>query len=158
MEIMSYYYRHGSEENLITKGLSKTLGLEEEEHPNSYKVGWIKGGGEMWVTKTCKVPILIGKKYADVVECDVVEMDCCDLIFGRFWLYDTDAIHRGRSNSYEFMWGKTKIILMPGKRKSPEGSGNMETKNVFHTVGGRELQEHLGEENEGLALILKEKM
>ena len=56
---------------------------------------------------------LIGVKYKDKMWCDVVAMDACHLLLGRPWQYDRSSHHDGRKNTYSFMIGNVKRILLP---------------------------------------------
>lgn len=47
----------GSSENIVSKKLVNALNLPMEPHPNPYKVGWIKKGGEAQVSNICTVSI-----------------------------------------------------------------------------------------------------
>ena len=55
--------------------------------------------------------------YKDVVECDVVPMQACNILLGRPWQFDRDSMHHGRSNQYSFLYHDRKIVLHP---MSPE--------------------------------------
>ena len=72
----------GSCENIISRKVVKLLRLLVEKHPNPYTIGWIKVAEKIEVKGRCKVPFSIGK-YQDEVYCDVVDMDACQLRFGR---------------------------------------------------------------------------
>ena len=75
----------GSCENIIGREVVKRLNLPVEKHPDPYSLGWIKtAAAQVHVTERCKVPFSIGK-YRDEVYCDVVDMDVCQLLFGRPW-------------------------------------------------------------------------
>ena len=69
-------------ENIIRREVVKLLRLPVKKHPNPYTIGWIKAAEKIEVKKRCKVPFSIGK-YQDEVYCDVVDMDACQLLFGR---------------------------------------------------------------------------
>ena len=75
------------------------LKLLVEKHPNPYSTGWIKAGEKIEVKEQCKVPFFIGR-YQDEVYFDVVDMDTCQLLFGRPWQFDLDAQHAIRENVY----------------------------------------------------------
>ena len=60
----------------------KLLRLQVKKHPNPYTVGWIRAAEKIEANERCKVPFSIGK-YQDEVYCDVVDMDVCQLLFGR---------------------------------------------------------------------------
>ena len=81
---------NGSYENIINRAAMKELKLPIEKHPNPYTIGWIKAAEKIEVKEWCKVPIYIGK-YRDKVYCDMVDMDACQLLFGRPWQYDLDT-------------------------------------------------------------------
>jgi hypothetical protein len=55
--------------------------------------------------------------YHDVVECDVVPIEACNILLDRSRQFYKDCIHHGRSNQYSFIHHDKKIILLP---MSPE--------------------------------------
>ena len=63
------------------------------------------------MSKRALVPFFIGKKYKDVIWCDVVVMDAFHFLLGRLWQYDKDVIHNGRTNTYSFVFDGIKIML-----------------------------------------------
>jgi predicted SprT family Zn-dependent metalloprotease len=69
----------------VSKEMVSKLGLKTEKHLAPYKIRWIKQGTEILVTESCRFTFLIGKHYSDSILCDVVEMDACHLILGRYW-------------------------------------------------------------------------
>ena len=77
----------------------------------------------------------IGLKYKDNAWCDVVVMDACHLLLSRPRQYDREVQHDGRKNTYNFMFGSTKIGLLPCKEiepKSTSGGGkNLLAKRAF---------------------------
>ena len=77
-----------------------------------YSIGWIKTTKKIEVKERCKVPFSIGK-YWDDVYCDVVDMDACQLLFGRPWQFDLDAQHAGRENAYQLEKDGVKFTLLP---------------------------------------------
>lgn len=66
-------------------------------------MGWIKKACEIKMQDVCKVPFFIGKLYQDEVQCDVVEMDACQLLLRRPQQYDVEVIHKGKLNAYIFV-------------------------------------------------------
>ncbi|TYK11204.1 reverse transcriptase [Cucumis melo var. makuwa] len=128
----------GSSENFIAKTLVTTLNLKAETHPNPFKIGWVNKGGETLVSEICTVPLSIGSGYKDQIICDVIDMDVCHLLLGRPWQHDTQTLHKGRENTYEFYWMGKKIVLLPLSKNN--GAKHMKTKGqLFTTVGGKKL-------------------
>lgn len=54
-------------------------------HLPPYKVGWINDGPNIKVNRICKVPISLDKTYSEIITCDVVDMDACEVLLGRPW-------------------------------------------------------------------------
>ena len=75
------------------------------------------------MNKRCIIPFSIGK-YKDEVYCDVVDMDACQLLFGRPWQYDVDAQHSGRNNTYQVTkdGGQIYIVAFEEKAKTEIGA------------------------------------
>ncbi|CAL9758940.1 unnamed protein product, partial [Musa acuminata subsp. burmannicoides] len=111
----------GSCDNIISKSLVRHLKLQTEAHLTPYKLGWIKEGPTVTVTKICKT-LLIGKSYKEEVICEVVDMDACHVLLGRLWQYDVNATHFGRKNVYVFWWNGKKIAILPTNRKGDESN------------------------------------
>lgn len=74
-----------------TERLTFALNRKVEPHPNPYKIGWIKKGGDSQITEICSVPLFIGGSYKDQIVCDVLDMDVCHILLGRPWQYDIQA-------------------------------------------------------------------
>lgn len=85
--------------------LVKNLRLLVEKHPQPYKIGWLKRGGEHKVLDVCEIQFSIGKSYNDSVRCDVVDMDACHLLLSKPWQFDKIVNYDGRQNTYKFRWG-----------------------------------------------------
>ncbi|XP_030964692.1 uncharacterized protein LOC115985950 [Quercus lobata] len=110
----------GSCENVVSEEAVQKLGLATKKHPNPYKLSWLKRGNEVTVSKRCLVSFSIELKYKDNAWCDVVVMDACHLLIGRPWQYDREVQHDGKKNTYSFMFGSTKIVLLPCKEIEPK--------------------------------------
>ncbi|CAM8983189.1 unnamed protein product [Rhodiola kirilowii] len=102
-----------SSENLVSQKLVDHLKLPTESHEWPYALGWVSKGSQIRVTRTCKVPISIGKYYREEVPCDVLDMDVCHVLLGRPWQYDNGVTYRGRDNVVLFAWEKHKIAIAP---------------------------------------------
>jgi hypothetical protein len=118
----------GSCENVVTEEVVKKMALETEQHPTPYRLEWLKKGTEVLVSKRCLVSFSIRVRYKDKMWCDVVAMDACHLLLGRPWQYDRSALHDGRKNTYSFMFGAIKIMLLPSV-----GIGPKATKDTGHS-------------------------
>jgi hypothetical protein len=51
--------------------------------------------------------------YLDFVDCDVVPMQACSLLFGRPWQFDRESVHNGKTNQYSLTHAGKKIGLKP---------------------------------------------
>ena len=102
----------GSYTNIISKRVVDALGLKAWPHPQPHCIEWLYNSGRLKVTHKVRVKFNIGTYYDEVI-CDVVPMDVCQLLLGRPWQYDRNAIHEGRSNTYVFRDVGIKRVLQP---------------------------------------------
>jgi hypothetical protein len=51
--------------------------------------------------------------YHDYIDCDVVPMRACSMLFGRPWQFDKDNVHHGKTNQCSFMHNEKKLVLHP---------------------------------------------
>lgn len=143
----------GSCENVVAAKMVEKLQLNTEEHPQPYKLSWLRKGNEVKVNKRCLVQFSIGKKYKDEIWCDVVPMDACHLLLGRPWQYDRKVLHDGYNNTYTFQKDGVKVTLGPSK---PE-SAHVSTKaNENHLISKVEIEKALVDGDEAFAFVIVE--
>ncbi|XP_071704931.1 uncharacterized protein [Rutidosis leptorrhynchoides] len=103
----------GSCENVVSTEMVTKLGLKSEEHPEPYKLTWLKKGSHVTVNKRCLVKFSIGKRYTDEIWCEVIPMDACHILLGRPWQFDRKTKHDGYRNTYSFTKDGVHITLAP---------------------------------------------
>ncbi|XP_071710387.1 uncharacterized protein [Rutidosis leptorrhynchoides] len=103
----------GSCENVVSKEMVDKLELQAEDHPESYRLTWLKRDNHVNVDKRCLIKFFIGNKYHDEVWCEVVPMDACHLLLGRPWQFDRKTKHDGYKNTYTFIKDGIHITLAP---------------------------------------------
>ncbi|XP_056857637.1 uncharacterized protein LOC130506963, partial [Raphanus sativus] len=111
----------GSCTNVMSLEATQKLGLTVTPHPSPYPLAWLNNGTEINVTKQVLVSFSIGN-YKDTVTCDVIPMDACHLLLGRPWQFDRDAVHRGKANTYSFVFENRTITLAPSKEQPDTSS------------------------------------
>lgn len=111
----------GCIDNLVSRKMVEALGLEMDWYPCPDQIECVNRGSITCVG-VCRFPLSFGKKYSDSIVCEVVNMDLCDIVLGKPWLFDVGAIRRTQDYSYEFMWDKEKVILIPSPK--PKGRSN----------------------------------
>jgi hypothetical protein len=84
----------GSQSNLISAQLVEKFGLETQDHPHPYRLGWVRQDVELKVSKQCKFKFVINPNFVDEVVEYVVPLDICGVILGSPYLYVRDAIFR----------------------------------------------------------------
>ncbi|XP_061375399.1 uncharacterized protein LOC133317549 [Gastrolobium bilobum] len=121
--------------------------MKTEEHPQPYKLSWLKKGSEVKVNKKCLVQFSIGKKYTDETWCDVIPMDACHILLGRPWQFDRKTRHAGFKNTYNFKKDKLTITLGPSDLRN-------EAKNTM--LSREDFQEEVANAVEVFACVLME--
>lgn len=107
----------GSVSNMISKDVVESLSLPRWEHPKPYDMKWrINGVGKLKVTHRVKVPFSV-YGYVDKVECDILPLHVCNLLLGRPWQQDVNALHHGRTNRYTFMHKGEFYAILPKTEK-----------------------------------------
>ena len=99
-------------ENIISREAVRELKLPIEKHPHPYTIGWINMAKKIEVNERCKVPFSIGK-YQNEAYYDVVDMDACQLLFGRLWQFDRDVRYSGKENMYRLKKDGVRFTLFP---------------------------------------------
>lgn len=57
----------GSCENVVATKMVEKLHLKTKEHPQPYKLSWLRKGNEVRVNKKCLVQFSISKNYKDEI-------------------------------------------------------------------------------------------
>lgn len=104
----------GSTRNVVSKHFVEKLRLPLQPHPRAYYVKGDSDNSHHDVLFQCKIPFSIGK-YRDTILFDVADMNVHQLLLGRPWLFDVDATHRGRANTYTFVKDSREFVLGPPK-------------------------------------------
>uniref|UniRef100_A0A2N9ICK2 RNA-directed DNA polymerase n=1 Tax=Fagus sylvatica TaxID=28930 RepID=A0A2N9ICK2_FAGSY len=140
----------GSCENVVAATMVEKLKLKTEDHPEPYKLQWLRKGNEVKVNKRCLVEFSIGKNYKDAVVCDIVPMDACHLLLGRPWQYDRKTKHDGFKNTYSFEKDGVKVLLAPLKMVHVPKPSFGEGTNLLTRSG---VEKALMENGEGFAIV-----
>jgi hypothetical protein len=143
----------GSCENVVAATMVEKLKLKTEDHPEPYKLQWLRKGNEVKVNKRCLVEFSIGKNYKDAVVCDIVPMDACHLLLGRPWQYDRKTKHDGFKNTYSFEKDGVKVLLVPLKMVHVPKPSFGEGTNLLTRSG---VEKALMENGEGFAIVVRE--
>ena len=101
----------GSQKNLISQSLVKSLGLTTSKHPCPYPLGWIQKEGGLDIVHQCRFKFALDEQYLDEFTCDVVPLDVCHVMLGSPYLWDRDAVLYQREQKYSFVKdGQTFVI------------------------------------------------
>ncbi|XP_010244505.1 PREDICTED: uncharacterized protein LOC104588324 [Nelumbo nucifera] len=112
-------------ENVIAEVVVHKLNLKTQQHPQPYKLTWLKRKNEVSVTQRCLVSFSIGNNYSDPVWCDIVCMDAYHLLLGRPWQFDRYIVHDGRKNIYSLQFKGKRLTLCPSQETKPKlGKGS----------------------------------
>jgi len=65
----------GSQANLISENIVKSLNLETIPHHKPYPLGWVCDNAQLQETRKCKLKFSITTNFIDEVELDVVLLD-----------------------------------------------------------------------------------
>ena len=96
--------------------LVEKLGLSAWRYDEPYHLEWLNNCGKLKITHKVRVPFSV-EQYIDEVKCDVLPLEDCDLLLGRPWQHDRNAMHAGRSNTYTFVHSGKQMTLKPMAEK-----------------------------------------
>ena len=105
---------------ILSLNLVDRLKLKVRKLCCSYFFKWLITSDEVQVRHICRVTFAIGEDYCDIVWCNVLSMDSGDILFGHPWMYEKNATHSMRDNTYMFMHGRKQVTLHPKKPKLPK--------------------------------------
>ena len=108
-QICSLVIDTGSCINAISEDAVQKLGLKVEPLLNPYYVAWVTNT-KLKFDKQCLVTFEIGK-LKETVMCDVLPLKPCHIILGQPWIWDRNAHHAGRANTYSFVECNKKYTL-----------------------------------------------
>ena len=81
----------GSQKNLISSSIVQELGLAVQDHPDPYELSGQNRDSFDRVSQQCTFRFGITRDYVDELVCDVVPMDCTDILVGIPFLHDRKA-------------------------------------------------------------------
>ena len=65
----------------------------------------------MQLTHKCKIKFFINVSYVDEVECEVVPLDACEVMFGNPYPWDRDVTFYRRENKYRLVKGDKAYLI-----------------------------------------------
>jgi hypothetical protein len=72
--------------------------------------------------------------FSEQVLCDVIEMDACNVLLGKPWMFDRKVFHDGRENSYEFVKDGQRYKLVPMSENNMDSNNNKGMNNSNNEV------------------------
>jgi len=139
-----------STDNLESTELVKKLNLNKVKHPTPYKVSWLQKGHQLLVNEQCEVDLQVGS-HKDRILCDVMPMDVCQILLGRPWQYDRNAIHEGKKNVYKIQKYGLNQTLVPLQER--ETDGNNDPKALL--MSGKEFLQQMEDNEVNFSLVCK---
>jgi len=67
-------FDNGSQANLISKNIVRSLNLETIPRHKPYPLGWVCNNAQSQVTRKCKLKFVITANFIDEVELDVLSL------------------------------------------------------------------------------------
>jgi len=107
----------GSQVNLIYETIVKNLSLEKKPHKNPYPLGWVCDKTKLQVKKQCKLRFIIGSKFVDEVELDIIPLEICGIVLGCPYMYDRNPIFYQTENKYQLTKDGIEYIVKAHKLK-----------------------------------------
>ena len=93
---------------------------------------------------------------SDEITCDVLDMDACQLVLGRPWQFDGNALHQGQDNTYSFVWKGRQIVLLPISSPRYSKSGDHNKSTLYCTVLGPKFLKEVFPRSKLIAFLLIE--
>jgi hypothetical protein len=88
----------GSQKNLISADVFKSLALPKMLHPQPYIIGWLRQERDLCISQQCRMSYDI-KPFKDEVLCDVSPLEVCNVLLGQPYLWKHHAIYESRPRS-----------------------------------------------------------
>lgn len=79
----------------------------------------------------CRVLFSIRKIQKSDIVCNIVDMDVCHLLLGRYWQFDVNAVHSGRDKMSDSQQNSKKVSLVPLMNKKKKSK---DKKKIFLTI------------------------
>lgn len=134
----------GSQANLISEEVVKTLGFETKPHPKPHPLGWVCENAKLQVSKQCKLRFAITSNFIYEVELDVVPLDIYGIVLVSPYLYDRKAIFYREENKYHLIkYGIEYIVRVH----------QMKTNLSLVTIG--EMKRHVNTSKNFVLMIVK---
>jgi hypothetical protein len=87
-----------SQKNLISAEVIKWLALPTMPHPQTYTIGWLRQGSDLYVIQQCR--LLYGiKPFKDEVLCDFSPLKVCNVLLGQPYLWKCHVVYDSRPRS-----------------------------------------------------------
>jgi len=107
----------GSQANLISQNIVKSLNLETIPHHKPYPLRWVCDNAQLQVTRKCKIKFAVTTNFIDEVEVYVGPLDICGIALGNLYLYDRKAIFHRHENKYHLFKDGVEYIVRAHRKK-----------------------------------------
>jgi hypothetical protein len=88
----------GSQKNLISAEVFKSLNLTTTLHPHPYTIDWLSHGWDIYVNQQCRLHYDI-KPFKDKILCDVTPLEFCGVFLGQPYMWMCHVIYESRRRS-----------------------------------------------------------